>query len=498
MHVRYTLAISLLLFSAAVNAQKVVNDVIDQANISLRGGVKEVGKVTLSAPGPGKVIVRFDGVCYSSPGDRVMLAASNTLGWGMNDGCVEVESVSDEINSNTFSHTRAYDVIAGDHNFYAVAENIFETDGSGIASIYGHLTAEWYPEEPGKPFARHIGFFSENIPVEGGPVPFNVLTVNAPEAGKVLVRFDGKCVSSYGDLMYFAASNNLAWTNYEGSTSNEVIDNDLNRFSFSHARVYDVPPGNHSYYAIAENFFETYGNGFASIYGSLTAIYYPNSSAAKVTSIPVSTPFGVNIEGPVVNMAQSTVNAPVAGKMVVNLAGTGLGSFGDKIRIGVANTQIWEPLDGSITFRPYSSDLNRTSFSHTRVYDVAPGNHTYNALIQNIEHFEGSGLAVVYANMNIEFFPDGSVTTAEPMMLQSILVSPNPATDFVQVEIPDLIAEEAQFQMFDQAGRLIHVLHKSASEPLQHIRWDLSTLPGGLYFIQVKHDSGTIVRKLVK
>jgi hypothetical protein len=66
------------------------------------------------------------------------------------------------------------------------------------------------------------------------------------------------------------------------------------------------------------------------------------------------------------------------------------------------------------------------------------------------------------------------------------------------VEIPDLIAEEAQFQMFDQAGRLIHVLHKSASEPLQHIRWDLSTLPGGLYFIQVKHDSGTIVRKLVK
>ncbi|HLP94399.1 MAG TPA: T9SS type A sorting domain-containing protein [Saprospiraceae bacterium] len=488
----------LLLWAVSLSAQKAASTAVNQTNLNLRGGPKVAAQVSLIAPGPGKVIVRFDGVCYSSPGDRIILAASNTTSWGMNDGCIELESASDDINSNTFSHTRAYDVQAGSHTFYAVAENTYETDGSGVASLSGHLTAEWYPEEPGKPFARHIGFYSENIPVEGAPVPFNALTINAPEAGKVLLRFDGKCVSSYGDLMYFAASNNLAWTNYEGSTSNEVIDNDLNRFSFSHARVYDVTPGNHTFYAVAENFFETYGNGFANIYGSLTAVYYPNSAQAKVYNKAISTPFGIQAEGPISTLGQTVVDAPVSGQMVVNLLGTGIGSFGDKIRIGVSDTQNWEPQDGSITFEPFSSDLNRTSFSHTRVYQVSPGSHTYFANIQNIEEFEGSGLSVVYTNLNVEYFPDGSVATTEPLLLQNVRVFPNPATDFVSIEMPDLATEEALVQLLDPSGRVLMTRQKSASESLQQIRWNLANLPQGMYLIQVNHASGTVTRKLVK
>jgi hypothetical protein len=494
MNQRYIFALLILLFSATLVAQKVANIPVNKVNLSLRGGPVIAGQVTLTAPGPGTVILRFDGHCLSSPGDRIILAASNTTNWGSNDGCVEVESASDDIDGNTFSHTRAYEVAAGDHTFYAVAENHTEMDGSGIASIFGHLTAEWFPEEPGKPFARHSGFYAENIPVEGGPVPFSALTINAPEAGKVLLRFDGKCVSSFGDLMYFAASNNLAWTQFEGSTSNEVIDNDLNRFSFSHARVYDVQPGNHTFYAIAENFFETYGNGFASIYGSLTAVFYPNSSSTKINNLPIGTLLGVNIEGPIATVGQTTVQAPVKGQIVVNLVGTGIGSFGDKIKIGVANVQSWEPEDGSISFEPYSVNLNRTSFSQTRVYQVDPGDHTFYALMQNVDEFEGSGLAVLYANLTTEFIPDASSSVEEPSLLQSIRLSPNPATDVIRIDFPDLATEEVQFVLFDPSGRVVINQHKAAGEVIEQLTWTTGNLPKGLYYLQVRHASGTIVR----
>lgn len=498
MNQRYINALFMLLLSAVVSAQKVVNISVNKVNINLRGGAKVVGQVTLSAPGPGTVILRFDGYCLSSPGDRIMLAASNTTSWGANDGCVELESASEDVDGNTFSHTRAYEVAAGDHTYYAVAENHSEMDGSGIASIYGHLTAEWFPEEPGKPFARHKGFYAENIPVEGGPVPFSALTINAPEAGKVLLRFDGKCVSSFGDLMYFAASDNLSWTQFDGSTSNEVIDNDLNRFSFSHARVFEVQPGNHTFYAIAENFFETYGNGFASIYGSLTAVYYPNSSGTKINNLPISTLLGVNIEGPIVTVAQSTVQAPVKGRVVVNLVGTGIGSFGDKIRIGAANVQSWEPEDGSITFEPYSVNLNRTSFSQTRVYQVDAGEHNFYALMQNVEEFEGSGLAVLYANLTTEFIPDASSSASEPALAPSIRISPNPAGEVIRIDFPELATDEVLFVLLDPSGRVVKTFNKAAGEVMEQLTWKIGELPTGLYYLQVMHESGMTVKPLAK
>ncbi len=150
--------------------------------------------------------------------------------------------------------------------------------------------------------------------------------------------------------MFFAASNTPTWTNYEGSTSNEIISDELNHFSFSHVRTYDVGPGNHTFYAVAENFFEVYGNGFASIYGSLTVEFYPDASVSTPVLQNVSTPFGVNIEGPPVSVGQISVNAPVAGKVELNFVGTCIGNHGDQIRLAASNTPNWAPDDRNITF----------------------------------------------------------------------------------------------------------------------------------------------------
>ncbi len=494
----FCFSMCLLSASPALLAQKLAHTAINKTNVSLRANAVVLGQVTINAPSAGKLILRFDGHCLSSEGDRIVLAASQTTDWGPNDDCVELEAANADVNSNVFSHTRAYDVAAGDHTFYAVAQNFYEMDGNGVASIYGSLTAEWFPEIPGKAFARHRGFFYENILVEGAPQAFNSLTIDAPVSGKVMVRFDGKCVSSYGDLMFFAASNTPTWGDYDGSTSNEVIDNDLNRFSFAHIRTYDVAAGSHTFYAVVENYYEIYGNGFASIYGSLTVQFYPDTNEPTLAFQPITTPFGVVIEGPPVTVGQIKVNAPVAGKVEINFVGTCIGSNGDQIRLAASNVPNWGPDDGNITFEPYSSDLNRISFSHTRVYDVAPGDHDFYAVVQNVEEYEGSGLAVVYASFTGRFFPDGAISTQEPEAFQSVRVWPNPASDFITIEYPALAKEAFSITLCDEKGNVLKQFEKAENDFSEQLRWEVAKLPAAIYFVKFANSFETAIRRFVR
>ncbi|MBC7776849.1 MAG: T9SS type A sorting domain-containing protein [Phycisphaerae bacterium] len=488
----------LMAFTPALFSQKVAHTSINKTNINLRGNPVILGQVTLNTATAGKVILRFDGQCLSSVGDRIVLAASQTTNWGTNDGCVELEAASADISSNPFSHTRSYDVPAGEHTFYAVAQNFYELIGSGKASIYGSLTAEWFPEIPGKAFARHQGFTFENILVEGAPRTFGSLTIDAPESGKVLVRFDGKCVSNYGDLIFFAASNTPTWGNFDGSSSNEVISNDLNHFSFAHIRTYDVEAGSHTFYAVVENFYEVYGNGFASIYGSLTIEFFPDTDGAAFAFQPINTQFGITVEGPPVPVGTINMNAPTAGKVAVNFAGTCIASNGDQVRLAASDHPNWSANDGCIQYEPYSSDHNRTSFSHTMVYDVAPGDHTFYAVIQNYEEYEGSGLAVVYASLTTRFFPNNSSAAQEPEAFRNIKISPNPASEFVHIEYPDLTQERFSMTLCDGNGRILKRFEKSEHDFSEQVQWELNDLPQGVYFIKLTNAEGTAARQFVR
>ncbi len=116
---------------------------LSKTGVALTNAVA-LDSVTLTAPTDGKVLVTFDGNCNSDLGDRIVLAASDVRDWGTNADNVNVEAPSASIDGNSFSHTRSYDVTAGTHTYYAVAQNYVETGGSGSASIYGSLTAKFY------------------------------------------------------------------------------------------------------------------------------------------------------------------------------------------------------------------------------------------------------------------------------------------------------------------------------------------------------------------
>ena len=95
-----------------------------------------------------KGLVRFDGFITSTPADRVVLAASNTMSWGFNDGNVAVEAEDEgDVDQNSFSHTRVYNVTPGDYTYYALAQIYGKAGGNGTIWAYGNLLVEFFPTE---------------------------------------------------------------------------------------------------------------------------------------------------------------------------------------------------------------------------------------------------------------------------------------------------------------------------------------------------------------
>ena len=249
---------------------------IIESNIYLRGAPVVVGQINLNVTESGRAVVHFDGLCYADTADRIILAASDVQGWTINDGNVSVEAVSLTRNSACFSHTRVYNIPAGSHDFYAVAENLIEVGGTGVGSIYGNLTVEFFPNLPDIAFAEHQGIDESHIYLRGAPVVVGQINLNVTEPGKAVVHFDGHCYPDVGDKIVLAASDVQGWTPNDGNVSMMVPNSDVNHASFSHTRVYDVTTGSHDFYAVAENYVNLGGNGSANIYASLTVEFIPD------------------------------------------------------------------------------------------------------------------------------------------------------------------------------------------------------------------------------
>jgi hypothetical protein len=99
--------------------------------------------VNLTVPAAGMVVVRFDGYAYINvTGDVLLLAASNvSSSWGANDGHTTVTGNAGQ--QFSFSHTRVYSIgAAGTYTYFACAQR---WNGTGLSSIYGMLTAEYFP-----------------------------------------------------------------------------------------------------------------------------------------------------------------------------------------------------------------------------------------------------------------------------------------------------------------------------------------------------------------
>lgn len=481
----YALFFSILIGSFLSRSQELVDHVTISGSFDLSSSTV-LGELTLDPTTSGKVVVRFDGTCIADVGDRIILAASDAPNWLINDGHVSIEVIDGDVDKESFSHTRVYTVTAGSHTFYAVGHNYVETDGNGIAAVYGRLTAEFIPDGSD----HSVDFQSVVAPSTdfSSSTTIGQVTINPTTSGKAIVHFDGTCISDVGDRIILAASDSPSWSANDGNVPAEAYDADIDRTSFSHTRSYDVTAGSHTFYAVGHNYVETDGSGIASIYGGLFVEFIPDGSdvIAEHTGIATS----INDLSSATELAQLTINPSEDGKAIVTFDGYCGVSVGDRIILAASDAVSWTPDAGNIGVEAANTDQGNKNFSHTRVYDVSAGAHTFYAVGQNYVETAGSGSASFYGSLTVRFVPNATNSVSEEK-LGLIQFYPNPAEDFIAIKG---LEDEAQINVFTYNGQKVIETIVSNGEDII----DLSFLESGIYLIQVNTGIGTITHQFVK
>jgi len=72
------------------------------------------------------------------------------------------------------------------------------------------------------------------------------------------------------------------------------------------------------------------------------------------------------------------------------------------------------------------------------------------------------------------------------------LISPNPASNYINVDLSFLRMQESEIKIFDVFGNCVLSVESQNFVSLQKI--DISTLPSGIYFVRI----GDVVQKFVK
>ena len=481
---------------------------IQQVNVNMRGAAVELGQVTIEAPEDGIVLVQFDGNAVVAEGDRILLAASDAVSWGVNDGHTQVEAVDSDVNRHSFSHSRSYRVSAGSHTFYAVGQNFVETDGSGIASVYANLTVKFFGDT-GSPRLFHQGIVKVNENLRTAAVELASQTIDVAVAGRVLVHFTGMCVSDVGDLIVLAASDEVNWGVNDGNTLCEAVDSDLNNSPFSHTRMYEVGPGTHTFYAVGQNFVKQAGDGEASIYGSLTVEFYPDDLTGPVVLHTGVNETNIDIETSVVTVGELTLDALREGKVVVRFDGIGLGDVGDRVVLAASNTENWTANAGNVNFEGIANNYHTGGFSHRRVYDIrAGGMHTYYAVAQNFVETAGSGIASIYGSLTVQYYPRPSGVAVEESDLPETNVEllpnyPNPFAASTTISYAVEGRAPIAVTVYDALGRRVRSLVAEVQNAGSYTTtWDGrndagAALPSGPYFYRLDSGAKSVTRQMV-
>ncbi|MEP6647673.1 MAG: T9SS type A sorting domain-containing protein [Saprospiraceae bacterium] len=490
MKIVYKLALCLLpFFPLQLFAQSgIYSQAIDKTGISLRGGTMILGDVTATFPSDGMVVVHFDGECYASVGDRIILAATNTGDWAVLDGQVSVETSKAGF-GRPFSHTRVYPVTAGIHTYNAVAQNAVETDGNGMASIYGTLTVEYFPDSGTSTLNVNTIAFSGDV-TDSKVVAQQFIHANGP--GNIVLRFDGYLTSAPGDRIVLAASNTPNWSFNDGNVSVEAVnEGDVDENSFSHTRVYNVPSaGEYTYYGVSQVYGETGGNHMVSIYATLLIEYFPTSGSEKILFQGFTLP-AIDLNGQSTEITTLTLDAPVAGKVMVGLDGYMTASQGYQIVLAASNNGLWTNQDGSLSLEALDNDQNRYSFSHTRVYNVAAGSQTLYAVGQI---FGGSGneTADLFGELTVKYIPNSSTAVHDLYAGKNEFdIFPNPSKDIVHIAFNNPLGTQNKIQILGMNG---HLLREYPGNSKDEINIDLSTLSPDVYWIKVGEFAKAVVK----
>ncbi len=401
---------STLLTTAKVEAGdvKVWQEKIQVVNLNVRGNPVVIHDMDITVSQPGTVLVELEGYTISSPGDQIVMAASNNNDWSGNDGNVSTNAFNSDQNRRTVAHSRSYDIQQGNHTFYAIAENFIATDGTGIISFYGSLTVKFYPTPAldSDPLLITDGIVLTNVQTEGDSQVLSQIDMFAPVPGTVLVRFSGHGYADVGDRQLLAASNTPDWSVNEGHIAVEALDNNIRNESFSHSQLYDVAAGNHSFYAVGNNFVETAGDGFLSVYGMLSVEFMPHINPQVSASQEPIVAINVDMGNGVVSLADISKFETVRGQNLVRYDGNVYPDVGDRIVSAATNNGDWSGNSGQISSEIVNTDLNHSTISHSMLYPIIDHQNNFQAVGEVFVETAGDGFASSYSHLTVQTILD--------------------------------------------------------------------------------------------
>ena len=484
----FTLSMLLIAFVTVHAQNNFYSTSIVKNQINLRAGVTNLGELAIQCPAAGYVVVHFDGECYASVGDLIALAASQDGAWHSNDGNVSIENSKPGF-GRPFSHTRVFSVTAGSHTYYAVGENVVERDGSGTATIYGTLSVEYFAET-GTAIVASNGFTFNGDVTNTTVVGQQTIHANGP--GKILVRFDGWIESAPGDRIVLAASNTMSWGFNDGAVAVEAVNaGDVIENSFSHTRVYNVPSaGDYTYYAVSQNYGKTAGTGEVWVYGNLLTEFFPTAGTETVAFKGFTLPM-IDLNGGPTSLTTINFTVEEPGKVMLVLDGYSTADTGYTIIVAASLEENYSNNDGSIILKALDLDQNRYSFSHTRVYNISSGPHTFYA-VGEITGGNGSKTGDLFGALTMKYIPFSSTPVTDVSADKNEFdLYPNPTRDEVHISLRNIIDPKNKIKLLDVNGCLLKEYPYTTE---LEFKIDLSGLPANQYWVQI----GDQVKLLVK
>jgi bacillolysin len=81
---------------------------------------------------------------------------------------------------------------------------------------------------------------------------------------------------------------------------------------------------------------------------------------------------------------------------------------------------------------------------------------------------------------------------------QFLSITPNPTLDILNVEYKDENTEPVYFQLLNFNGQTLKKEIRNGGAGLVAVRWSLSELPAGIYFVKINQKEKTVTRKIIK
>jgi hypothetical protein len=129
---------------------------------------------------------------------------------------------------------------------------------------------------------------------------------------------------------------------------------------------------------------------------------------------------------------------------------------------------------------------------------VRPNTIYRGRLILNDTTFTDSLKSKNGCDSTLFFIVDVSTSSTQNILSSSsILLHPNPASDFIELSFPEFVSKPMEIYAFDELGKVVSAFKSTDIKliPNETIRIDIRALPSGFYFLKMKFEGGEIVVK---